>query len=162
MPLILAFNQHFVDFPSNIVMRVLASRSTAKTLSEKIMLLINREEDPTALFQYPRSSPDAVLKFVTDIFSSQDTSEFFYTSDMKILIEIVLRQLTDLSPGAGMRTEYISLLHQILLNSNYSEHKHQASELFTCLTRISKEEEEESEQDRLIAQEILKHSSKYF
>ncbi|XP_022808498.1 NCK-interacting protein with SH3 domain-like [Stylophora pistillata] len=31
------------DFPSNIVMRVLASRSTAKTLSEKIMLLINRE-----------------------------------------------------------------------------------------------------------------------
>ncbi|XP_022800633.1 NCK-interacting protein with SH3 domain-like isoform X2 [Stylophora pistillata] len=128
----------------------------------EIQIMNRKVEDPTALFQYPRSSPDAVLKFVTDIFSSQDTSEFFYTSDMKILIEIVLRQLTDLSPGTGMRTEYISLLHQILLNSNYSEHKHQASELLTCLTRIRKEEEKEGEQDRLIAQEILKHASKYF
>lgn len=161
-PLILAFNHHFVDIQSNIVMRVLASRSAAKTLSEKIVLLLNREEDPTALFQYPRSSPDAVLKFVTDIFSSRDTSEFFYALDMKVLIEIVLRQMADLSPGEGMRTEYISLLHQILLNSNYSEYKHQASELLTCLKRISEEDGKESEQDRLIAQEILKDSSKYF
>ncbi|XP_022800634.1 NCK-interacting protein with SH3 domain-like isoform X3 [Stylophora pistillata] len=68
----------------------------------EIQIMNRKVEDPTALFQYPRSSPDAVLKFVTDIFSSQDTSEFFYTSDMKILIEIVLRQLTDLSPGTGV------------------------------------------------------------
>lgn len=61
-----------------------------------------------------------------------------------------------------MRTEYISLLHQILMNSNYSEHKHQADELQVCLKRISKEEDKESEQDRLIVQEILKHSAKYF
>ncbi|KAL9960757.1 hypothetical protein ACROYT_G034256 [Oculina patagonica] len=162
VPLILAFNQHFVDFQSNIVMRVLASRQTAKTFSEKIMLLINREEDPTAMFQYPRACPDSVLKFLTDIFSSQETSGFFYTSDMMILIEIVLRQLADLSPGAGMRTEHISLLHQILMNSNYSEHKHQANELLVCLKRISKEEDKESEQDRLIVQEILKNSAKYF
>ena len=59
-------------------------------------------EDPTAKFHYPRSCPDAVLKFLTDIFSSRDTSEFFYSSDMKILIEIVLRQLANLSPGAGV------------------------------------------------------------
>ena len=61
-----------------------------------------------------------------------------------------------------MRTEYISLLHQILLNSNYSERKHQAKELMICLTRISEEEDKESEQDKLIVQEILKNSSKYF
>lgn len=67
-------------------------------------------EDPTALFQYPRSSPDAVLKFVTDIFSSRDTSEFFYALDMKVLIEIVLRQMADLSPGAGVGL-YLSALY---------------------------------------------------
>ena len=61
-----------------------------------------------------------------------------------------------------MRTEYISLLHQILMNSNYSEHKHQADELWACLNSISKEEDKESEQDKLIVQEILKHSAKYF
>lgn len=63
-------------------------------------------EDPTVMFQYPRVCPDSVLKFLTDIFSSQDTAEFFYFSDMMILIEIVLRQLVDLSPGAGVRYQY--------------------------------------------------------
>ena len=58
------------------------------------------------MFQYPRSCPDSVLKFLTDIFSSRDTAEFFYTSDMMILIEIVLRQLADLSPGAGVSYEF--------------------------------------------------------
>lgn len=75
------------------------------------------------MFQYPRSSPDAVLKFVTDIFSSRDTSEFFYALDMKVLIEIVLRQMADLSPGAGVGL-YLSfyifisiflIIHQIIL-----------------------------------------------
>lgn len=62
--------------------------------------LFSLTEDPTTLFQYPRSCPDSVVKFLTDIFSSQTTSDFFYTSDMLILIEIVLRQLTDLSAGS--------------------------------------------------------------
>ena len=31
-----------------------------------------------------------------------------------------------------------------------------------CLTRISEEEDKESEQDKLIVEEILKNSSKYF
>lgn len=75
------------------------------------------------MFQYPRSSPDAVLKFVTDIFSSRDTSEFFYALDMKVLIEIVLRQMADLSPGEGVGL-YLSfyifisiflIIHQIIL-----------------------------------------------
>ena len=39
----LLHNPFLTDFQSNIVMRVLASRGTAKILSEKIMLLINRE-----------------------------------------------------------------------------------------------------------------------
>ena len=65
-------------------------------------LIVVFTEDPTNLFSYPRACPDSVLKFLTDIFSSRDTADFFYTSDMMILLEIVLRQLTDLSPGAGV------------------------------------------------------------
>ena len=68
--------------------------------AEKLVFVFT--EDPTALFSYPRACPDSVLKFLTDIFSSRDTADFFYTSDMMILLEIVLRQLTDLSPGAGV------------------------------------------------------------
>lgn len=162
VPLILSFNQHFIDAKANIVMKVLAARRVCKVLSQRVMLLVNREEDPTTLFQYPRSCPDSVVKFLTDIFSSQTTSDFFYTSDMLILIEIVLRQLTDLSAGSELRTEYLSLLHQILMNSDYSERKHQANELMACLERISQEDDKESEKDKIIAQEILKTCIKCF
>ena len=73
------------------------------------------------MFPYPRACPNSVLKFVTDIFSSRDTSDFFYTADMKILIEIVLRQLADLSPGAGVRQQIIPLhVHIIVLT--YRKH----------------------------------------
>ena len=44
--LLLAFNLHF-DIPSeNDVMKVLAERGTAKTFTEKVMLLVNREGEP--------------------------------------------------------------------------------------------------------------------
>ena len=60
-------------------------------------------EDPVKMFDYPRTCPDSVLKFLADIFSSRVTSGFFYTSDMMVLLEIVLRQLADLSPGNKVR-----------------------------------------------------------
>ena len=61
-----------------------------------------------------------------------------------------------------MRTEYLSILHQILTNSNYNEHKHKAGELSLCLKRIREEEDDEAEQDKLIVKEILETFSAYF
>ena len=56
-------------------------------------------DDPVAMFEHQRACPDSVLKFLTDIFSSPKTSGFFFTTDMMVLLEIILRQLTDLLPG---------------------------------------------------------------
>jgi len=41
--LILSFNQHFELPEENIVMKTLAERGTAKTFTEKLLLLFNRE-----------------------------------------------------------------------------------------------------------------------
>jgi len=41
--LILAFNLHFELPEENMVMKALASRGTAKTFTEKLLLLVNRE-----------------------------------------------------------------------------------------------------------------------
>jgi Protein of unknown function (DUF2013) len=41
--LILAFNLHFEMPDENIVMKTLAERGTAKTFTEKLLLLFNRE-----------------------------------------------------------------------------------------------------------------------
>ena len=51
------------------------------------------------MFDYHDPCPDSVVKFLLDIFSSRTTSDFFYTTDMMVLLEIILRQISDLSPG---------------------------------------------------------------
>ena len=43
--------------------------------------------------------PDSFTKFLLDLFSSSSTAGMFYTTDMRVLIDIVTRQLTDLCPG---------------------------------------------------------------
>lgn len=54
-------------------------------------------EDPVAIAE--PCCPDSMTKFLLDLFSDQKTSGLFYTTDMRVLIDIVTRQLTDLCPG---------------------------------------------------------------
>ena len=47
--------------------------------------------------------PDSMTKFLLDVFHDTSTSSMFYTTDMMVLIDIVTRQLTDLSQGDEVR-----------------------------------------------------------
>ena len=47
--------------------------------------------------------PDSMTKFLLDVFHDTSTSSMFYTTDMMVLIDIVARQLTDLSQGDEVR-----------------------------------------------------------
>ena len=55
---LLAFNLQFKDANSNVLVDTLSRRVSVKTFMEKILLLLNREEDPTTiievLYQYIR------------------------------------------------------------------------------------------------------------
>ncbi|XP_072176871.1 NCK-interacting protein with SH3 domain-like [Diadema setosum] len=154
--LILAFNLHFRIPADNIVMKVLAERKTAKSFSEKIMLLVNRGVDPVKMFEHSQDTQDSLLKFMGDIFSSPTTSDLFYSNDMKVLIDIVVRQMTDLLPGDQVRTEYLSLILSIFTNTSYWEDCHRLAELEKAFVAIAIEEGKESEQDQMIVREIQK------
>ncbi|XP_072027426.1 NCK-interacting protein with SH3 domain-like [Amphiura filiformis] len=154
--LILAYNLHFRVPADNIVMKALAGRRTVKTFSEKIMLLVNRGEDPVRMFDHEPKPPDSLLKMMGDIFSSSDTSGIFYTNDMMVFIDIIIRQLNDLSSGDSVRTEYLSLIHSILMNTPYFDHRHRLDELQRVFAGINEEEGEESQQDKLILAEVKK------
>ncbi|ELT89621.1 hypothetical protein CAPTEDRAFT_130967, partial [Capitella teleta] len=152
--LILSYNLHFELPEENIIMRALASRGTAKTFTEMLMLLVNRQDDPVRMFEHEPRPPNSVLKFLSDLYSTQKTANLLYRNDAMVLIDIVLRQLTDLSAGDGMRTEYLSLLHLILSNSDYVIHKYRQKEIGHCLTSIINEEGSESQMDKHIVKRI--------
>lgn len=115
-----------------MVMQTLTKRHNVKTLSEKILLLLNRGgkthkhtytpsiilynaswhtsifvlcyvvspvEDPVCVFKHAPPAPHSVLKFLHDVFASRETANIFYRTDMMVMIDIAVRQISDLSPG---------------------------------------------------------------
>ena len=79
-------------------------------------LLYSVAEDPVRLFDFEPPPQDSLLKFLSDLYSSQHTAGLLYTNDAMVLIDIVLRQLSDLCPGDKVWTGicFLSLTHLCL------------------------------------------------
>eukprot|EP00794_Sanderia_malayensis_P010019 gene10019-11042_t len=159
---LLSFNQHFKDSSENKVLLVMANRSHHTIFTEKILLLINRDDDPVSLFEYHKPNPSSILKMFQDIFSLKETSNIFYTNDLMVLIDIILRQLTDRSHGDKVRTQFLSLFYDIITNSNYREHMHRNSEFGECFTSILVDEENSIDDDKYIVRNICAEFNSLF
>ncbi|XP_061544231.1 NCK-interacting protein with SH3 domain-like [Phycodurus eques] len=162
--LVLAFNLHHTAPSSNVIMEQLKKKNV-KILTEKVLLLLNRGDDPVCMFKHMPPAPHAVLKFLQDVFASRETADIFYRTDMMVMIDIAVRQISDLSPGDKLRMEYLSLMHSIVRSTDYLEHRHRLSDLQGALQRILGEEEDPGEDegcatakqmDKLIVQQIYK------
>lgn len=66
-------------------------------------------DDPVRIFEHEPAPPNSVLKLFIDLFSKSSTANLFYTNDVKVLIDIIVRQLADLSPGDQVKLFLISL-----------------------------------------------------
>lgn len=116
--LIISYNLQFILESDNMVLKALSGRKVAKIFTEKILLLLNREglsyylryivievnlylitEDPVRIFDHEPAPPHSLLKLFNDLFSQQSTADLFYTNDVKVLIDIVVRNISDLSSG---------------------------------------------------------------
>ncbi|KAM6927766.1 NCK-interacting protein with SH3 domain [Xenentodon cancila] len=162
--LLLAFNLHHTAPSNNVIMQELKQKNV-KILTEKVLLLLNRGDDPVCMFKHSPPAPHAVLKFLQDVFASRGTADIFYRTDMMVMIDIAVRQISDLSPGDKLRMEYLSLMHSIMRSTDYLEHRHRLSDLQGSLQRILREEEDPGEDessatakqmDKLIVQQIYK------
>jgi len=138
MGLLASYNLQFAQPTENIVLQCLAKTSNAKIFTEKLLLLLNREDDPAEIIG-PRQGINSIHKLVLDVFSSDDCISHFYTNDLMVLIDIIARQLCDLGPGI-QRYTYLEMAHLVLVRSGYDEHLHRLSDLKLCLQRIQKED----------------------
>ncbi|XP_043262915.1 NCK-interacting protein with SH3 domain [Colletes gigas] len=150
--LILSYNLQFTN-SENIVLDALKEKTVAKTFTEKILLLFNREEDPVRIFDHVPPPPHSILKLFIDLFSNDITAGLFYTNDVKVLIDIILRQLYDMFPG-DKRRQYLELCRRVIRTSSYNEHKYRSEDLLKCFTRIFCEETGESQEDQQSVREI--------
>jgi len=138
MGLIASYNLQFHDVSTNLVLEALAKAQTAKVFTEKLLLLLNREDDPAQLLG-ESDGPNSIHKLMLDVFSNENCINHFYTNDLMVLIDIIARQLCDLGPGEH-RFTYLEMAHLVLIRSGYEEHQHRLSDLQLCLSRIQEEE----------------------
>jgi len=166
---LLAFNLQFKDANSNVLVDTLSRRVSVKTFMEKILLLLNREEDPTTIIEGEYTGIGAEIedrpenvhatqKVILDIFKHKTCHKLFYTNDLYVLIDIIVRALSDLSYEDPRRSTYVDMCELVLRHSNYDEHLHRFKDLEHCFLRILEEEES---RDRKRIQDLCKEISAF-
>ncbi|KOB75852.1 Transcription initiation factor TFIID subunit 5, partial [Operophtera brumata] len=127
------------------------------------------EQDPVHIFDHEPAPAHAVLKLAIDLFSRKKTAEHFYTNDVKVAIDIIVRQLADLSPGDTVRTEptchpatrYV-LNRLVTRRLDYGAHLHRRDDLLRCFARIFCEEGDASRDDQALVRAISNEFPHFF
>jgi hypothetical protein len=104
---ILAFNLHFDDSNNNIVLNALKKRRNASQLTENLVSYLNWEEDITKVCGSIKDTdsssssraPNSALKLLIEMFGNTDVAKLFYYNDVRVVIDILIRQLNNLSAG---------------------------------------------------------------
>ena len=103
---------------TNRVMKVLATHGPVyKSFGQNIILLLNRESETSLQL--------LILKLLYLLFTSPPTYEYFYTNDLHVLLDIILRNLLDLpSSSNALRHTYLRVLYPLLSHTQLKHPPH--------------------------------------
>ncbi|PWN36383.1 uncharacterized protein FA14DRAFT_122666, partial [Meira miltonrushii] len=121
---------------SNTVLTVLRTRLNAsKTFGENVIFMLNRA-----------SSLDAedicmqllILKLLYLLFTTKETSHYFYTNDLKVLVDIFMRELSDLPEDhESLRHTYLRVLHPLLTNTQLLTYPYKRPQIHRLLIGLT-------------------------
>lgn len=103
---------------TNKVVKILATYGSAyKSFGQNIILLLNRESETSLQL--------LILKLLYLLFTSPPTYEYFYTNDLHVLLDIILRNLLDLPPSSSaLRHTYLRVLYPFLSHTQLRQPPH--------------------------------------
>ncbi|KAL8775001.1 MAG: hypothetical protein Q9209_000480 [Squamulea sp. 1 TL-2023] len=117
---------------TNKVIKVLSTHGSAfKTFGENLILLLNRESE--TLLQL------LILKLLYLLFTTPSTYEYFYTNDLRVLVDVMIRNLLDLPLSAiPLRHTYLRVLYPLLAHTQLKNPPHyKKDELQRLLTMMT-------------------------
>ncbi len=96
---------------TNKVIKVLSLNGSAyKTFGENIILLLNRESETSLQL--------LILKLLYLLFTTPTTYEYFYTNDLRVLVDVMIRNLLDLPlTSMPLRHTYLRVLYPLLAHT---------------------------------------------
>lgn len=118
----------------NRVLTVLMSRlGSSKTLGENMIFMLNRAS---------RSAEDLcmqllVLKLLYILFTNKATSEYFYTNDLCVLVDVFLRELVDLDEESeSLRHTYLRVMHPLLTKTQMRDVPYKRPQIVIALESL--------------------------
>ncbi|KAI4097191.1 MAG: hypothetical protein LQ344_000601 [Seirophora lacunosa] len=117
---------------TNRVIKTLSAHgSRYKTFGENIILLLNRESETSLQL--------LILKLLYLLFTTPATYEYFYTNDLRVLLDIITRNLLDLPLSAApLRHTYLRVLYPLLAHTQLRNPPHyKRDELLRLLTMMT-------------------------
>jgi hypothetical protein len=104
--------------PTNRVIKILSLHgSLYMTFGENIILLLNRETETSLQL--------LILKLLYLLFTTRATHEYFYTNDLRVLLDVIIRNLLDLpNELISLRHTYLRVLHPLLAHTQLSQPPH--------------------------------------
>jgi Protein of unknown function (DUF2013) len=115
--------------PTNRVVKVLSLQgSQYRTFGENIILLLNRETETSLQL--------LILKLLYLLFTTKATHEYFYTNDLQVLLDVILRNLLDLpNELTSLRHTYLRVLYPLLAYTQLSQPpRYKRSEIIRVLS----------------------------
>ncbi|KAI3319948.1 hypothetical protein HD806DRAFT_254504 [Xylariaceae sp. AK1471] len=92
-----------------------------KTFGENIILLLNRETETSMQL--------LILKLLYLLFTTKATYEYFYTNDLRVLLDVIIRNLLDLPRElTSLRHTYLRVLYPLLAHTQLSQPPHYKKE----------------------------------
>ncbi|KAJ3216354.1 hypothetical protein HDU67_009622 [Dinochytrium kinnereticum] len=122
--LMLAFNDQYVlknharTVIANPVISALSSRlHLGKKIGETVILIFNRADDA--------SVQKLLIRFLRIIFTSPETADFFYTNDLQVILDVILRESRAVAEeDEELQQGYLSILPPLLKNAGQRSYKH--------------------------------------
>ncbi|KAJ2096646.1 pre-rRNA processing [Coemansia sp. RSA 922] len=116
--------------PPTPVVAILARRiDCCKTFTENLVFLLNRETDPATQI--------LILHALFCILSDPGTLGILYTNDMYVLVDIIIRDLSNLSDGIQRLSQaYLCVVGSLLRNPVFLATRHRLSDIELCLVNM--------------------------
>jgi hypothetical protein len=115
---------------TNRVIKLLSIHGPSfRTFGENIILLLNRETET--------SQQLLILKLLYLLFTTKATYEYFYTNDLRVLLDVIIRNLLDLpDEKMSLRHTYFRVLYPLLAHTQLSQPPHYKREEILKVLKI--------------------------
>lgn len=88
-----------------------------RTFGENLILLLNRETETSMQL--------LILKLLYLLFTTKATHEYFYTNDLRVLLDVIIRNLLDLpNEYLSLRHTYLRVLYPLLAHTQLNQPPH--------------------------------------